>query len=818
MAEQVKIPEDKDLTPAMKQFKAAKIKYPDCIIFFRMGDFYELFYNDAILASKELNITLTKRGTKAKIPLAGIPYHAIDTYLPRLVKKGYKAAICEQTEDPKLAKGIVKRDVIRIVSPGTLMTDTQLVDRANNFIMAIYKEKDNYGISICDLSTGELKTTIINKENLMSEIEKYSPSEIVIPYNLKLNLPNNLFINQSHNFNYKNSYQILTSHFDVVSLQSYGIEEYDECIISTGALLGYLKETQMTSLGHISSILFYTTKDYMILDKTTIRNLELTANIKDNTRKYTLLDTIDRTTTAMGSRLLYQWILRPMIKKEDIKKRYDAVYQLLNTPFLKEELKDILKGFSDIERLISKINYKSANARDIISLKNSLKLLPFLKQAIEKIDAGIFEEYFDDIPLQELAEIIKKSIKPEPPLTVREGGIINPEFNDELEKLHDICSNGKKYILELEQKEKKKTNIPSLKVGFNKVFGYFIEITNKHKDKVPLNYIRKQTRVNSERYITEELKELESKILGAVEKINELEYNLFLKILEKINTKTVEIQKAAKQIGVLDTLLSFALVSADNNYIRPKITDNFDINIIDGRHPVIEVNTQYVPNNCNFSNDTVMKIITGPNMSGKSSYMRQNALIVLLAQIGCFVPAKSAEIGICDKIFTRVGAHDDLTSGQSTFMVEMSETANILNNATNKSLIILDEIGRGTSTFDGVSIAWSVAEYIYKRIKAKTLFATHYHVMTKLAKNPGIKNYSIAVKERNDEIIFLRKLIENATNKSFGIQVAKLAGLPKEVIIRAKEIMADLESQDNMKRTVKDKSDKSEMQMNLTDM
>lgn len=800
----------------MRQFKDAKERYPDCIIFFRMGDFYELFYNDAVIASRELSITLTKRGSIAQIPLAGIPYHAIDTYLPRLVNKGYKVAICEQIEDPKKAKGLVKRDIVKVVSPGTLMSDNQLFENSNNFLMAIYKDK-NYGISICDLSTGELKTTLVNKENLLSEIIKYSPSEIILPQSLEHEINAETFINKPGDnlFKYKNAYEILTRHFDVLSLNGFGIEDLDECIQSSGALIKYLHDTQMTDLTHINSIQYYSSNDFMVLDKATIVNLELVNSIKDNSKKGTLLETIDKTSTSMGARLMRQWILRPLLSENKIIERLNAVETFITTPFLKEELVDLLKQIGDIERLISKVNYKSANARDLLSLKNSLTQIPLIKNELSSVEISQFNSAFNN-GLEELTGLINASINDEPPTSIREGGIIKQGFNEELDKLHDICNNGKKYILELENKEKERTNIPSLKIGFNRVFGYFIEITNKHSDKIPSDYIRKQTRVNSERYVNEELKELESSILNAQEKIHSLEYDIFMQIIEKVNSKTSDIQVIAKDISILDCLLSFAYVSSENNYCKPAINNEYDLKIIDGRHPTIERFSTFVPNNCDFDNGTKMKIITGPNMAGKSTYMRQCALIVLLAQIGCFVPAKSANIGVCDRIFTRIGAHDDLTSGQSTFMVEMSETANILNNATIKSLIVLDEIGRGTSTFDGVSIAWSVAEYINNRIGAKTLFATHYHVLTKLAKEDGVKNYSIAVKEKNDEIIFLRKIVENATNKSFGIQVAKLSGVPAEVINRAKQIMSELENQDKMVKAVK--TIESHEQMNLLDL
>lgn len=814
------IPKDENLTPAMKQFKAAKLKYPDCIIFFRMGDFYELFYNDAIIVSHELNITLTKRGTKAKIPLAGIPYHALDNYLPKLVKKGYKVAICEQTEDPKLAKGVVKRDVIKIVTPGTLFTDNQLSDNKNTFIMSICYSKGKFGISICDISTGEFKTTCVKENKLLNEITKYDPSEIIIPENFSKDIEYDTYINAcpNHYFDYKNCYENLINHFNVQSLQGFGIEELDNCIISCGALIKYLNFTQMSDLSNINTINHYSNEDFMILDKSTIKNLELVSNVKDNSKANTLLETIDKTKTPMGARLLKNWILRPLIDIDKINERYDIIENLIGSSFLIEELNDILKRFNDIERLISKSNYKTANPRDIIALNNSLKLVKMIRDELDRNKFDFMKDNFDFSKFNEIIQLIDNAIIQQPMISIREGNIIKDNFNQELDRLRDICNNGKKYILELEEREREKTGITNLKVSYNKVFGYFIEITNKNKEKVPSSYIRKQTRVNSERYITEELKELESTIISSQEKINVLEYNIFIDLLDKVNFLTKEVQTVSKEISELDCLLCFAVISKENNYVRPKLNDGFNLEIVNGRHPVIEKMTSFVANDCNFNDKVLMKIITGPNMAGKSTYMRQIALINYMAQIGCFVPCDEGNISIVDRIFTRVGAHDDLTHGQSTFMVEMSETANILNNATNKSLIILDEIGRGTSTYDGVSIAYSVAEYIYKNVQAKTLFATHYHALTKLGENDGIKNYSVLVKEKDDEIIFLRKIIENATNKSFGVQVAKLAGLPKEVIVRAKEIQKELESKDNIHKKVGNGQVSSEMQMNLIDM
>ncbi|MBT4540939.1 DNA mismatch repair protein MutS [Candidatus Woesearchaeota archaeon] len=837
-----------NLTPAMQQFVFFKEKYPDCLILFRMGDFYEMFYDDAKLASKVLNITLTKRGTKNPVPLAGIPYHALDNYLAKLIRAGVKCAICEQIENPKFAKGIVKRDVIRVVTPGTIIDNGLLPDKANNYLMSLFfsmdivenqsksiksydpiKEMKNaVGISVVDLSTGEFLTTEVTYDKVMTEINRLGPAEIIFPSTqinnsiIKELKQQNYYLNEYEDrfYFYDIAYKTAKEQFNVLNLEGYGIENKKLSIASTGALISYLKETQKTSLTHINKVKYFSTQEFMILDKSTIMNLEIVHNIRDNSTKDTLLDVVDKTYTPMGARLLRKWLLNPLLDIETINQRLNAVDYLFRNLLVRQELKEILEKVKDIERLVSRVNYGNANARDLIALKMSIEVMPELKRVFEEADKKYLENKFlkkisEINDLKEVFGLIDFSIKEDPPLSVNDGGIIKPGYNNELDEFRDICINGRKYIKDIENREREKTGIKSLKVGFNRVFGYFIEITKANLHLLPkdvngnLNYIRKQTMANAERFITEELKVYEEKILGAEEKIKALELKLFTEICQNIIEKTKEVQEASDFISKIDVFLSFANVGSENNYCKPAVDYKFALKLEESRHPVIEkIEKVYIPNDVFIGKDNQMMIITGPNMSGKSTVMRQVALTTLMAQIGCFVPATKAEIGVVDRIFTRVGAHDDLTHGQSTFMVEMNETATILNNATDKSLIIMDEIGRGTSTFDGVSIAWSVAEYINEKIKAKTMFATHYHVLTKLEKLEGVKNYHIAVQESNtrdingqhkEELIFLRKLQEGGTDKSFGVHVAKLAGMPKEVIEKAKEIQYKLEVADNMR-------------------
>ncbi len=811
-----------NLTPAMKQFKEAKEKYPDAIIFFRMGDFYETFYDDAKITARELEITLTKRGTKAKIPLAGIPYHALDNYLPRLVKKGYKVAICEQMEDPKLAKGVVKRDIIRVVTPGTL---TESIDeKNNNFIMSITIDKDIYGISVSDISTGDFFTTEFReKQHVTNEVARFMPNEIITDLDLEKDIydvfqmvkSRSIFL-QKKEFSYKRSYEALTRHFNTISLEGFGIENKDSSIIASGGLLLYLIDMQKTDLSNIKAIKSFSPEKYMILDSSTLRNLEITSNIIDGSAKNTLLEAIDSTITAMGSRQLKQWIKRPLIDIEEINNRLFAVSILKKDSLARVEIIDSLKDIYDIERLISRISYGSANPRDLISLKNSLETIPKLKKILHSIEKNDLLENISNMDeIKEVNSLIERSIANDPPISVRDGGFIKKGYDEKLDELRKIKVSGKDWILKMEEEEKKALGI-NLKIGFNKVFGYYIEISKRNLDKVPESYIRKQTTANSERYITQDLKEKEEMILGADEKIKEIEFRLFSDVIRTISQETTRLQELSAKIASLDILNSMAGAAYVNNYVMPEMSDSFDIDIEDGRHPVIEQKqNQFIANDTKLTFDKRSMIITGPNMAGKSTYMRQVACICLLAQIGSFVPAKKARLGIIDRIFTRVGAYDNLVMGQSTFMVEMNETANILNNATSRSLVILDEIGRGTSTFDGVSIAWSVIEYITTRIKSKTLFATHYHALNKLSREfKEVANYNIAVKEKDDEIIFLRKIVQGGTNKSYGIQVARLAGIPNEVINRSKDIMRSLEEQDEMKKQL---SGKDMQQMNLYD-
>ena len=814
------------LTPAMHQFAATKKEYPDCLIMFRMGDFYEMFFEDAKAAAKELEITLTSRGKgDAKAPLAGIPFHSLEPYLAKLVKKGYKVAICEQLEDPKLAKGVVKRGVTRVVTPGTMIDSTMLEPTANNYLMSIYPRLDNYGIALVDLSTGEfLVTEADSQQKLLNEITRFSPAEILIPESLKVNQEFTAalkgFINPYNDHYYTRSiaYSNLLHHFKVSSLHGYGIEDKELAINAAGALLNYLKDTQKTQLSYINKLKPYTFSEHMILDSSTMRNLELLTNIKENSQRGSLFSVMDRTKTPMGTRLLKRYMLQPLIDRAKINERLDCVEGLVNDSMLRTELIDILKEINDIERTISRVMYGNANARDLIGLTNSLRQIPKMKDLLRNSESKLSQKLKEITSHEEVIELIDKAIKEEPALTLREGNLIKEGYSQELDELKKIAFNIKDWLIELENKERARTGIKSLKVSYNKVFGYFINISNSNKDQVPPDYIRKQTLVNGERYITPELKEKEDIILNAEERMNAMEYNLFQDIIKNISNYYEDIQKTASAIAEIDVYSSFADLAVMNNYVRPKMNDKESIELKECRHPVIETLTQqFIPNDFKINNTNRLQIITGPNMSGKSTAMRQVALVQLMAQIGSFVPCSFADVCIVDRIFTRVGAYDDLTMGQSTFMVEMTETANILNNATNQSLIILDEIGRGTSTFDGISIAWAVAEYINSNIKAKTLFATHYHQLNMLAnKFPGIKNYNIAVNETEDDIVFLRKLIEGGTDKSYGIQVAKLAGVPNEVISRSKEIMSKLEEEDRIAEKVSaEDAEKKELKKGL---
>ena len=806
-----------NLTPMMKQYMQTKEEYKDCILFYRLGDFYEMFFDDALTASKELEITLTGKncGLEERAPMCGIPYHAVDSYLNRLVSKGYKVAICEQVEDPKTAKGIVKREVIRVVTPGTNLDTQGLDETKNNYIMCIVYMADRYGLSVADVTTGEyLVTELDSQTKLMDELYKFMPSEIVCNEafymsgldldDLKNRLHMAIYSLEAWYFDDALCRETLQEHFKVASLEGIGLSDYECGMIASGALLKYLEETQKNSLSHMSRLTRYATGNYMVLDSATRRNLELVETLREKQKRGSLLWVLDKTKTAMGARTLRKYVEQPLIDKKSIVKRLDAVAELKDNAICREEIREYLNPVYDLERLVGKITYQSANPRDLIAFQSSLSMLPSVKCILKDMESDLLKEIYEELdPLEELCDLVGRAIQEEPPLAMKEGGIIKDGYNEEVDRLRKAKSEGKNWLADLETKEREKTGIKNLRIRYNKVFGYYLEVTNSFKDLVPDYYTRKQTLANAERYIIPELKELEDTILGAEDKLCALEYELYCEVRNIIAAELTRIQRTAKAVAKLDVIASLALVAERNNYVRPKINEKGVIDIRDGRHPVVE---KMIPNDMFIANDTYLddkkqriSIITGPNMAGKSTYMRQAALIVLMAQLGSFVPASSANIGLVDRIFTRVGASDDLASGQSTFMVEMNEVANILRNATSKSLLILDEIGRGTSTFDGLSIAWAVVEYISnsKLLGAKTLFATHYHELTELeGKISNVNNYCIAVKEKGDDIVFLRKIVKGGADKSYGIQVAKLAGVPDPVINRAKEIVEELVTAD----------------------
>ena len=804
-----------ELTPMMKQYMQTKEEYKDCILFYRLGDFYEMFFDDALTASKELEITLTGKncGLEERAPMCGIPYHAVDSYLNRLVSKGYKVAICEQVEDPKTAKGIVKREVIRVVTPGTNLDTQGLDETKNNYIMCIVYMADRYGLSIADVTTGEyLVTELDSQTKLLDELYKFMPSEIVCNEafymsgmdldDLKNRLHMAIYSLEAWYFDDALCRETLQEHFKVASLEGIGLSDCECGMIASGALLKYLEETQKNSLSHMSRLTRYATGNYMVLDSATRRNLELVETLREKQKRGSLLWVLDKTKTAMGARTLRKYVEQPLIDKESIVKRLDAVAELKDNAICREEIREYLNPVYDLERLVGKITYQSANPRDLITFQSSLSMLPSVKYILKDMESDLLREIYEELdPLEELCDLVGRAIQEEPPLAMKEGGIIKDGYNDEVDRLRKAKSEGKNWLADLETREREKTGIKNLRIRYNKVFGYYLEVTNSFKELVPDYYTRKQTLANAERYIIPELKELEDTILGAEDKLCALEYELYCEVRNTIAAELTRIQRTAKAVAKLDVIASLALVAERNNYVRPKINEKGVIDIRDGRHPVVE---KMIPNDMFIANDTYLddkkqriSIITGPNMAGKSTYMRQAALIVLMAQLGSFVPASSANIGLVDRIFTRVGASDDLASGQSTFMVEMNEVANILRNAT--SLLILDEIGRGTSTFDGLSIAWAVVEYISnsKLLGAKTLFATHYHELTELeGKISNVNNYCIAVKEKGDDIVFLRKIVKGGADKSYGIQVAKLAGVPDPVINRAKEIVEELVTAD----------------------
>ena len=806
-----------NLTPMMKIYCETKEKYKDCILFYRLGDFYEMFFEDALIASKELEITLTGKdcGLKERAPMCGVPFHAVDGYLNKLVSKGYKVAICEQLEDPKQAKGLVKRDVIRVVTPGTNLDAQALDESRNNYLMCIVCMEDRYGLSVADISTGEyLVTELDGEKKLLDEINKFSPSEIICNHSfyvsgvdiedMKERLHISVFSLDSWYFDDALCARNLMEHFHVSSLSGLGLDAFSCGIIAAGALLQYLIETQKTSIANLTALTPYSISKYMVLDSSTRRNLELCETLREKNKRGSLLWVLDKTKTAMGARMLRRYLEQPLIEKEEIMQRLDAVEELKDNAITREELREYLNPIYDLERLISRISYQTANPRDLVAFKTSLSMLPHIKYIMKSLQSPLLVQLQEEMDeLADLFALVDTAIVDEPPISIRDGGFIKEGYNEEVDRLRHAKTEGKSWLAKLEAEEREKTGIKTMKVKYNKVFGYYLEVTNSYKDMVPDYYTRKQTLTNAERYITPELKELEETILGSEDKLTALEYDLYVEVRGKIADEILRIQKTAHAIAGVDVFASLALVAERGNYVKPSINEKGVLDIKNGRHPVVE---KMIPNDMFIANDTYLdngksriSIITGPNMAGKSTYMRQTALIVLMAQIGSFVPADAAKIGLVDRIFTRVGASDDLASGQSTFMVEMTEVANILRNATRSSLLILDEIGRGTSTFDGLSIAWAVVEYISnpKLLGAKTLFATHYHELTELeGKLPGVNNYCIAVKENGDDIVFLRKIIQGGADKSYGIQVAKLAGVPDMVIERAKELAEELTNAD----------------------
>lgn len=805
------------LSPMMTHYLETKKQYPDCILFYRLGDFYEMFFEDAKTASRELEITLTGKecGLEERAPMCGVPYHAVESYLNKLVQKGYKVAIAEQMEDPKTAKGLVKREVIRVVTPGTITNSQALEESKNNYLMGIVYMDGMFGISSVDISTGDyLVTEVKSERTLLDEIFKFAPSEIICNEAFYMSgvdleeLKNRLHVVvtalENRFFSDDSCRRLLREHFHVNHLDGLGLSEYEAGTIAAGAVLSYLYETQKSTLDHLTAITPYTTGQYMMLDTSTRRNLELTETLREKQKRGTLLWVLDKTKTAMGARMLRSFVEQPLIDREGILARQNAIEELNMNYISREEMAEYLNAIYDLERLIGRISYKTANPRDLIAFKNSLAMLPHIKKILGEFGADLLREVDSGMDtLEELTALIEHAIVDDPPISVRDGGIIKDGYSEEADRLRHAKTEGKDWLAALEAEEREKTGIKNLKIKFNKVFGYYFEVTNSFKDQVPDYFARRQTLTNAERFTTDRLKELEGTILGAEDRLFSLEYDLFCQVRDTAGAQVEKIQQTAKAIALLDVLISLSTVATRHNYVKPKINERGVIHIKNGRHPVVE---QMMRDDMFVSNDTYLdngknriSIITGPNMAGKSTYMRQTALITLMAQIGSFVPADEANIGLCDRIFTRVGASDDLASGQSTFMVEMTEVANILRNATRNSLLILDEIGRGTSTFDGLSIAWAVVEYISntKTLGAKTLFATHYHELTELeGAISGVNNYCIAVKEQGDNIVFLRKIVKGGADKSYGIQVAKLAGVPEQVITRAKELVEELSDAD----------------------
>ena len=826
----------KNLSPMMQNYIQTKEEYKDCILFYRLGDFYEMFFDDALLASKELELTLTGKncGLLERAPMCGVPFHAAENYINKLVAKGYKVAICEQLEDPKKAKGIVERGVIRILTPGTIVESNLLEEKKNNYIMCICKTGLYFGISVCDISTGEFYSSEIKGENnfalLLDEIARFSPSEIIANSMMfecqeeldKIKERFSMYMSRFSDKFFTDEVGNLQLEYNIIENKKEigNLKERSLAVKSINALLEYLNETQMTSLEHINTITIYSLSKYMSLDINARRNLEITEKMRDKSKKGTLLWVLDKTSTSMGGRMLRRWLNDPLLDVKEIQQRLDSVKELKDNMILRGDITETLKKVYDIERLAGKMAYGNANARDMITLKNSLEKLPEVKRVLVDCSSEKLKELYEDLDeLKDIFELIDKSIVEDPPMAIKDGGIIKIGYDEEIDVLKRASTEGKTWLAKLEADEKEKTGIKTLKVGYNKVFGYYIEVSKSFVSQVPERFIRKQTLTTGERYITEELKTIENQILGAEEKVVNLEYNAFVEIRTQIAQNIKRLQKTANVVSTLDVLVAFAQVAEDMNYCMPTVKNDGIIRIKEGRHPVIEKmigNGNFVPNDTYLDKDgDRLAIITGPNMAGKSTYMRQVALITLMAQVGSFVPATEAEIGVVDKIFTRVGASDDLSMGQSTFMVEMMEVANILNEATSNSLVILDEIGRGTSTYDGLSIAWAVAEYIADKEKcgAKTLFATHYHELTELEnKLEGIKNYSIAVKEKGEDIIFLRKIVQGGTDESYGIHVARLAGVPKIVTKKANEILRSLERKNILTGKKEEKQDKKQVE------
>ena len=800
------------LTPMMVEYMRTKEEYSDCILFYRLGDFYEMFFDDAITVSRELELVLTGKncGLEERAPMCGIPHHAAAAYIPRLISKGYKVAVCEQLEDPKEAKGIVKRGVVKVITPGTYVDNNNSVENDNTYLMVIHENEDKIALSISDISTGEFKTTSFNniKISLLDEISKVSPKEILIDENASDDLITEIKSVSSALITQKDFKSFLVTKDELInqfsSMEVEGLEY--ECEITSRILLKYIYETQKMSLTNINLLEQYSIINYMAIDSNSRRNLELTESIREKTKKGSLLWVLDKTATSMGGRTIRKWIDEPLIIKEEIEKRLNGVNEVFNSISFNEDLRSSLKEIYDIERIVGKISNKNVNAKDMISLKSSIDKIPALKELLKYAKSPLLKEYYENLDeLSDIRNLLESSIKEDPSLSIKEGNIIKDGYNAEIDELRQSKLHGKEWIAALENREREFTGIKSLKVGYNKVFGYYIEISKSNYSSIPEGrYVRKQTLANAERYITEELKVMEDKILGAEEKLINLEYSLFVEIRNSVEKEISRLKKSARIISNLDAISTLALIALENDYVKPSINEEGLIEIVDGRHPVVEKvigRGEFVSNNTVLNqSDKELLLITGPNMAGKSTYMRQVALITLMAQIGSFVPATKANISICDKIFTRIGASDDLAGGKSTFMVEMWEVSNILKNATNKSLVLLDEVGRGTSTYDGLSIAWSVIEYITgnQNLRCKTLFATHYHELTNLeGRIDGVKNYSVAVKKMKDSVIFLRKIVEGGADESYGIEVAKLAGLPEGVITRAKEILLDLEDKNS---------------------